>query len=311
MSMPGANRAIERLRPVPPYDFGLSAHIFSEGDRQIRAFNSGRFWQLLRTGDSLVHISIASESATDNPLLAMELSSVDELGKDQKTSITGQVRSMLNLDLDLGPFYELAITDPILSDLTVRLRGLKPPRTPSVYEALIDSIIEQQISLTMARILQNRLVRRFGDTLEIDGTSYFIFPSPQKLAYLPAQELREVGVSWKKAEYIRDVSRMTVEGALDLEGLKGREETESIIDELTSVRGIGRWTAELVIIRGMGRFEVIPADDLGIRRIVSHYYFDDGKVSVEDIRSLAEGWGGWRGMASYYLIVAERLGVQP
>jgi len=309
--MPDPERGIVRLAAIPPFDFELSAHIFSEGDRQIRAFDSGRFWQVLRAGDSLVHVSIISEGTTDRPVVAAELSSIEDLWKEERASTVDQVRSMFNLGLDLRPFYEEASHDPVLSELTVRLRGLKPPRTPSVYEALVDSVIEQQISLAVARTLQNRMVRKFGDRLDIDGASYFTFPSPQELAHLPVEELRAIGVSGKKAEYIRDVSRMVTEGSLDLEGLKGREETESIVDELTSIRGIGRWTAELVIMRGMGRFEVIPADDLGVRRIVSHFYFGGKNTSGKDVRSLAEGWGPRRGMASYYLIVAERLGLQP
>jgi DNA-3-methyladenine glycosylase II len=303
-------KVAERIRPMSPYDFELSAHIFSEGDHQIRAFDSGRFWQLLRTGDSLVHVSIASGGTAESPLLAVEMMSTEELGKEDKASIIGQVRAMLSLDLDIMPFYEQVSADPVLMKLAVSLRGLKPPKTPSVFEALIDSIIEQQISLNVAHTLQNRLVRKFGRSLEFDGMTFFKFPSPEELAHLTADDLRAIGISWRKAEYVRDVSKMIVEGSLDLESLEVKVETEGILDELTSIRGIGRWTAELVIIRGMGRFDVIPADDLGIRRIVSHFYFGDRKVDAEEVRSLAEGWGIWRGMASYYLIVAERLGIQ-
>ena len=101
---------------------------------------------------------------------------------------------------------------------------------------------------------------------------------------------------------------MIVEGKLDLGTLKNLEDSQEIIKQLCTVRGIGVWTAELTMIRGMQKLDVIPADDLGLRRTISHYY-DVTRISSEEARKIAKNWGKWAGMAGFCLIVAEMIGI--
>lgn len=82
-----------------------------------------------------------------------------------------------------------------------------------------------------------------------------------------------------------------------------------MIEELKQIRGVGVWTAELAMVRGMQKLDAIPADDLGLRRCISHYYCDNRKTTGDQARKIAEAWKGWRGLASFYLITAERIGV--
>jgi DNA-3-methyladenine glycosylase II len=103
---------------------------------------------------------------------------------------------------------------------------------------------------------------------------------------------------------------MVFTGNLDLEKLKGYEHVEYIIAGLDKVRGVGVWTAELTILRGMQRFEAIPADDLGLRRVISHYYCSDRAISPGEARQIAAKWGKWKGLASFYLIVAGVLDLE-
>ena len=102
---------------------------------------------------------------------------------------------------------------------------------------------------------------------------------------------------------------MIANGKLDVEGFKDYSDVQKIISELDKIRGIGIWTAELTTIRGMQKQEIIPADDLGLRRVISHYYFGDRKISGQEARRIAEKWGKWKGLASFYLIVAGSLGI--
>lgn len=114
----------------------------------------------------------------------------------------------------------------------------------------------------------------------------------------------------RKAEYIRDVSRLIVDGFLDLEKLKHCVDDQSVIEELDKIRGIGVWTAELTMIRGMHRFGVLPADDLGVRRTIAHYYRKDRMISAAEARQIAKRWGAWKGLAAFYLIVARMLQIE-
>ncbi len=187
------------------------------------------------------------------------------------------------------------------------MNGLKVPSAVTVFEALIDSIIEQQISLNVAHVLQTNLIKKFGDFLRLDSRVYFAYPTPKQLAEASIEELRKCGLSAKKSEYIRDISKMVADGKLDLEAFKQYNDVEKIIKELDEIRGIGVWTAELTIVRGMQKYEAIPADDLGLRRVISHFYCNDKKITGEQARKISERWGKWKGLASFYLIVAEAI----
>ena len=200
--------------------------------------------------------------------------------------------------------------DEVMSKLIQRLKGLKSPATPTVIEALIESIIEQQISLKVAHSMERKVIKTFGGVLKIGEEVYYAFPTPKKLANATVGQLRECGLSFKKAEYVKNVSKLVLDGKLNLEKFKKYEDIGEIIEELDKVKGIGVWTAELTMVRGMQKLEAIPADDLGVRRCISRYYFDGRKISAEEARRTDEKWGQWKGLASFYLIMAERLGIK-
>jgi len=292
---------------TPPFDFDLSAMIFSKGDASIRKYQDGKFWQVIRVDDSLILVTMKNLGTVDDPKITVELRSSHKISETDKEKIKQTVSVMLNLDLDLKPFYEQTKKDKILSDITQRLRGLKTPTTPTVFEALIDSITEQQISLNVAHALERKLIKTFGKALRMNGEVYYAYPMPRELASAKIRQLRRCGLSQKKAEYISAVSKMIADGKLDLEGFKQYDDAQKIISELDKIRGIGVWTAELTITRGMHKLDVVPADDLGLKRIISHYYCHDEKISGIEARKLAERWGKWKGLAAFYLIVANAM----
>jgi DNA-3-methyladenine glycosylase II len=194
-----------------------------------------------------------------------------------------------------------------MAELSGKLRGLKNPATPTVFQALFDSIIEQQISLNVAHVLQRRVIKAFGDVLVVDGNKHYAFPTPGRMALATVDSLRRCGLSRSKAAYITGIAAQIAAQAVDLERLKQGAETQMILDSLCSLRGVGVWTAELTAIRGLNRLDVIPADDLGLRRWIAHYYCSDRTITSEQARSIAERWGKWKGLAGYYLVVAGLL----
>ena len=145
-----------------------------------------------------------------------------------------------------------------MAGISGKLRGLKVPTTPMVFEALVDSVIEQQISLLVAHRMQNRLIRAIGQQAVIRGQTYYCYPAPGGIASASDETFRECGLSRRKAEYIRDIARQIVEGTIDLEKYRSMPDTESVLAELMELRGIGRWTAELTALRGLHRFDAFP-----------------------------------------------------
>jgi DNA-3-methyladenine glycosylase II len=299
-----------QIRPSSPFDFSLTIAIFSDGDKRIRRYEEGKHWQVVGANGKLVLIIVTSHGTVDKPELCVEPKSNEMISSQDGKAIVETVCSLFNLGLDLDQFYEDVKADEIMSALVQRLRGLNSSSTSTVFEALVDSIVEQQISLHVAHSIQRKLVKAFGDVLTIDDEAYYAFPTPQSLASASVEQLRVCGLGLRKTGYIRNVSRLAESGDLDLEALKDRQDTDEIIRELDRIPGIGIWTAELTVVRGMRRFGVIPADDLGVRRCISHYYCNNRKISGLEARKIAEKWGRWKGLASFYLIVAKRLGIE-
>jgi DNA-3-methyladenine glycosylase II len=290
---------------LPPFSFSLSSEIFADGDRQIRNYEQERFWQVLRVNGKLVLAAVEEAGTVDNPKVSVELKSDKPITAEDKKRAEEAVNALFHLDLDLKPFYETVKNDKTMANITSKLWGLKSPTTPTVFEALVDSIVEQQISLKVANSLEARIIKKFGDTLDLDGDVYYVYPTPQSLATVSIEDLRGCGLSFRKAEYIKGAAMLIAEGKLDLEGFRSYERSEQIIEELDEIRGIGVWTAELTMLRGMQRLEALPADDLGLRRVIARYYRDGKPIKSAEARRIAENWGEWKGLAAYYLVVAD------
>jgi DNA-3-methyladenine glycosylase II len=297
------------LNPVPPYDFTLSTFVFSSGDPQIRKAENGRFWQLIRVGGKLVLAEVTGQGTTGNPTLKVRLSSDEPLSSGEREEAGTIISRVLNLNDYLAPFYQAVRNDPPMRELTQRLRGLKVPTTPTVFEALVDSIIEQQISLAVARTLEARLTKLFGDSLLVDDRTYYAFPTPEHMASATPDQFRSCGLSAMKGEYIRNAAEQVMLGGLELEHLRNIRDSEEIITVLTKLRGVGRWTAELAILRGMHRLDAFPADDLGLRRALAHRYHLSEKMSGDEARKIADQWGEWKGLAAFYLLIADQMGI--
>ncbi len=297
------------IKPKAPFSFGLTAGIFSEGDRQIRFYINGRFFQVIRINDKLVLANLLSKGTVDQPEICVEIKSNTALTTEDKKQAEQTINSLFSLNFALLPFYEQVKCDPVMATVTKTLLGLKNYTTPTVFEGLVYSIVEQQISLKVAYTIEARLTRKFGETLSFDDSKYFAFPTPKQLADASIQDIRQCGLSEKKAQYIWNASKLIVDGELDLEHLKNHKSAEQIIAELDEIRGIGVWTAELTMLRGMQKLDALPADDFGLKRVISKFYFNGKPIKSADAREIAERWGKWKGLAAYYLLLVDEKGI--
>src|SRR4030042_3838760 len=291
--------------PLPPVSFDLNAEIFANGERQIRNYEKGRFWQVIRGNSKLLLITVVATGTVDKPKVSVEMKANREITAEDTKKAEKIVNALFSLDLDLKPFYEKVKDDKVMAQFTRKLWGLKIPTTQTAFEAVVDSIVEQQISLKVANSIENRIIKMFGESLDLEDATYFAYPTPQQLAPVSIEEFRQCGLSLRKGEYIKEASRLITEGKLNLEKLKTYESSAQIIGELDKIRGIGVWTAELTILRGMQRLGALPADDLGLRRVFSRYYRDGKVISSAEARQIAKSWGKWKGLAAYYLVVAD------
>jgi DNA-3-methyladenine glycosylase II len=221
-------------------------------------------------------------------------------------AVTAEVRRLFGLDFDLPGFYRMAKAEPALAPLIEPLYGMRPTLAPTALEMLVGSITAQQVNLSFAFACRARLVRRYGTPVSCGGGEVWAFPDAAALARARVRTLRALKYSNRKAEYIRDLARAVVAGALDLEALDAATSPE-IITRLTALRGLGRWTADWFLARCCGRGDVCPAGDLAVRKAFEHHYGRGRTLSEEAIRRRARAWGAYQNLAVHYLLAGMRL----
>lgn len=209
---------------------------------------------------------------------------------------------ILHTDLDLRPFYRLARRYASLEPIILSLRGLVPMRTPSLFVMAVTAITEQQISLVAAFRIRERMVQSYGE--KTDGL--WAFPTPEALASLSIRELKSCGLSTRKAEYIIGLASRIIKGDLDLDTIKSLSDAEARAFCM-EIRGLGPWAADYILIRGLGRPDVVPADDLGLQKLVGLYLGDGNRLTAAEVRIAMEPFAPFRGIAAFYMMVHYRL----
>jgi DNA-3-methyladenine glycosylase II len=207
----------------------------------------------------------------------------------------------------LRGFYRKARKHPLFRPLVRALLGLRPLRPPTLFEMAVIAISEQQLSYPVAVKMRSRLVDALGEKMQIEGRIYKAFPTPRILSGCSVSALRALSFSTRKAEYIIDLAR-NVSAGFDMEGLRDRTNAE-VMEALISLRGFGRWSAEYFISRGLGRPEVIAADDLGLQTLVGKYLGPGRRISAKECHRIMEPWGSYKRWAVFYLFCASRLGL--
>jgi len=171
-------------------------------------------------------------------------------------------------------------------DLEARVRG----RPADAYGALLRAIVGQQLSVKAARTIYERFTALF------DGRT----PTPEELLEVDADTLRSAGLSRAKASYVRSLAEHVVSGELELDRLDDLSD-EQVAAELVAVKGLGQWTADMFLIFHLGRPDVLPVGDLGVRRAVERLYGLEALPSAAELEALGERWRPWRSLASLYL----------
>jgi len=202
------------------------------------------------------------------------------------------------LDQDPAALDEIAARDPVLGGLLARLRGARPPLMPSPFECLVWAILGQQITVAFAFKMKRALVERYGDSIAHQGWTSWLFPEPARLAEADPADLREIQFSRQKSEYVRSLASLVAEDRIDWAELAAMP-SEAAIKALTALRGVGRWTAEYVLMRGLGHEDVIPAADVGLQSAIGRAYGLGRKATEAEVRALAERWAPHRSYAAF------------
>ncbi|MGI9107306.1 MAG: DNA-3-methyladenine glycosylase 2 [Pyrinomonadaceae bacterium] len=298
-----------------PFDFAATARSLRFTDAEVvDTFRANRYARALHFGEQLFLLTVEAQPASTetgeclalNVKLAPEQFATPQILDDAARI----VRSMFSLDHDLaaGRARIFSARDSLLRRLEVEHRGLHLARWPSLFEALLTSILLQQIATAVAVTFRRRVVERYGERLEAGGDTFYAFPRAETMARAGVADLRALGLSNAKAMSIIELARACVAGELNAESLE-REDNESIIARLSSLRGVGRWTAEWVLMLYFGRTDVFPATDLFLRGAVVKYYNKGMAMNEREIRAFAQKrWGAWSSYAALYFLAGMRAG---
>ena len=262
------------------------------------------FRRVLRHGGALLPYEVRWRGSAEDVRLDIRIPGArsDAAG----AAAAAEVRRLFGLDFDLPGFYRMAKADPALAPLVEPLYGMRPTLSPTPLEMLVGSITAQQVNLSFAFACRARLVRRYGTPVRSGRAEVWAFPDAAALAGARVRELRALKYSTRKAEYIRDLARGVVAGALDLDALADAANAD-VITRLTALRGLGRWTADWFLARCCGRGDVCPAGDLAVRKAFDHHYGRGRTLSEEAIRRRARAWGPYQNLAVHYLLAGMRL----
>jgi DNA-3-methyladenine glycosylase II len=263
--------------------------------------------RVLRDDGRLVAYEVRPEGSVDHPRLVIHAPGA--ASARVTAALTHEVRALFGLDFDLVGFYRMAKGDAVLGELAERLYGLRPTLAPTAWEMLVGAICAQQVNLTFAFTLRARLVRRWGVRMAVGGHPVWAFPKPAALARVSAATLRPLQFSRGKALAIQGVAEALACGALDPTRLAAASDVQ-IIEQLTALRGLGRWTADWFLARCLGRGAVCPAGDLGVRKAFARYFGRGRPASEETIRRRARAWGPNQNLAVHYLLAGMRLGAK-
>ena len=209
------------------------------------------------------------------------------------------VRRLLGVDRDLTPFNRAARRISWLAPLARRMRGVKPPRYPTLWEACVNAIAFQQVSVHAASAIVRRLIVAFGQPLESEGTSLYTFPSAEQVLSAEADLLRATGLSTNKLATLRRAGEALASGTLDEAMLEERPSPDAAA-LLRQIKGIGPWTATVILLRGLGRLDVFPMNDTSVARNLA---LIAGAVPL-NVGSILETLGAQRGMLYYHLLLA-------
>lgn len=278
---------IIKLKYIQPYSFDYTFRRLRNFEKMVYVHQDNVFLRTIHEESRPLVLRISHNEKEK----CIHIEIQGELSRNECTSASLRkiLTRMFSTEIDLGPFYEQFDSEDSLLALIEKRRGMHLVTEPSLYECLIKTIISQQLNVSFAATLIQRLIDIAGDKIEVDEGRLNVFPLPTSVARLEYEDLQRLQFNRRKAEYLIDISRKITEGRLNLEVLR-QQTDEEVFDTLLPLRGVGRWTVECLLIFGLGRPNRLPADDIGLRNALRKVYQLPEQPSEEMVREIAKNW---------------------
>ena len=288
------------IDPPRPYSLALTARRYARFPDPVDHFDGKSYRRLLEVGRSVVLVTVESAGGVAAARLRVTLEGPAAESEAATAAARSLVRGALGAASDVGPFYRVARADPLLAPLVRKFRGLRISGYPSLWEALVTAVLAQQVNLAFAFDIRADLSTTFGKRLEVGGHAYYAFPSAERVAREGENGLAGFRLSRSKLGAISQLARAFAGGELNEDEI-GALPDEAAIERLTAIKGVGRWTAETALLRGLARADSFPAGDLSVVKYLAEGLFEHGRRATEsEMRAYGERWRPWRGLALTY-----------
>ncbi len=295
------------LKPVPPFRLDLTAWALRRRPSNvIDRWDGQTYRRVLVLGNKPVEMTVRQTGSTDAPRLRVTLTGTQPALK-ARAAARKSLERLLGLRLDLSEFYKIATGDAKLAPLVNRFRGLKPPRFPNLFEVLANTIACQQISLSVGIILLSRLTEKFGLAVQGEAGVAHAFPRPEELAGLAPEAFRELGFSYQKGRTLILLAQEFRDHSSDWDQLEEMD-NQAAVERLLQLRGIGRWSAEYLLLRGLGRLNVYPGDDVGARNNLKRWLGLRKELDYEGVRRITTRWQPYAGFVYFHMLLDRLAG---
>lgn len=289
------------LHPVPPFRLDYTVWALRRRTNNIIDQWDGKYYTRLFIIDGQpIKVMVEQKNARDNPQILVSLDK--RITKKTQNIVSQLLEMILGLNRNMQNFYQLTQYDRYLKPLVIQFMGVKPPRFPSLFEAIVNAISCQQISLDAGLQIQNRLAQHIGTRIHDENTIFYAFPIPKNIADCSVLELKKLGYSKSKSEtLIRLASAIVSSEALfaDLEN----KPTEEAIKFLCQFKGIGRWSAEYILLRGLSKIETFPGDDIGAQKNLQQLLHLSEKLDYQKISKITKKWYPYAGFIYFHLLL--------
>ena len=290
------------VQPIPPFRLDLTVWALRRRARNlVDRWDGTTYRRVVVMNGRPAELAVRQTSAPTAPRLVVTVTPRPRTDADRRR-LRRLLDRLLGLRIDLTHWYQTAAGDARLRPLADKFRGVKPPRFPTVFETLVNAFACQQLSLEAGLTLLNRLATtcspRCG-TLRDAGDP---FPAPCDVARLPTERYRTIGFSRQKVRALLGLARAITQQELDLESL-AREDDDVIGQQLRELRGVGRWTAEYVLLRGFGRLHVFPGDDVGAQKRLARWLGRSRPLDYTGVGRAVARWQPYAGLVYFHLLL--------
>ncbi len=217
-----------------------------------------------------------------------------------REKVVSRVAFFLSLDDDLGPFYRIATSDPEFAPVFERSYGLHQVKFLTPFESACWALFSQHNLMTLARKMRDGLVRQFGRSLDVEGQRFQCFPDSSDLSNMSRKGIEAVVGNRRRTEYLVNVAKAFAD--VDESFLRNAAYDE-VECWLRNIKGIGEWSARLIMLRGLGRMEKLAVEKR-LLAAASGVYSKNRMLGPDELHSLGEKYGPWKGYWAYYLRAA-------